>query len=217
MFILLYLSIFTIISGKNWHKIMVTPRSVQPPVAHMQEGDSLTAYCGSQTPVNWSTSDFKILDSPHHKTGQVNITFKKLRLNDSTLYKCFGSYGNCPFIAFFSIYVYHEIIEQKVVPSWVEVPSGSFAALTCGSVKPVEWFYKHINEIQRIVGRNYVMLFHLERKHSGPYVCRGVTKYLTIFHASARVIVSGYPTLGWGDVLPDALGTLNFTQQATNL
>ena len=82
-----------------------------------------------------------------------------------------------------------------LLPSWVEVTAGSQVTLTCGSLNQVEWFSVHLHELEKTFYQDKVILYRLQKEHSGRYFCRGTNSVNNIFHSSAVIIVNGYSVL----------------------
>lgn len=200
----------------SWRRIPLHLNIVQPTIAHVFPGASVTFYCGSLTPVNWTfkhRSPDRIFQqsferplvteqpvSRRHSVGYKNITLTNLFANDSGVYYCYGTDNIQSNKRDFFVLVWERVQYGLVIPSWIEVPVGSTVTLTCGSLMPVEWNYLHFDDQNKTMNTNNLTLYNLQKHHSGRYVCRGL-KYLTvggryfgtkIFHNSAKIIVEGY-------------------------
>lgn len=110
-------------------------------------------------------------------------------MNDSGLYNCFGKYDYVLFFHFSSVKVYTEVLRGQVLPNWMVTSEGDSVILSCGSIKPVEWFSAHSYRQNETLESNTVTIHNIKRENSGPYVCRGVNVLRNIFHDTALIVV----------------------------
>ncbi len=190
----------TTTAGLSWEKFNLYPGRVLPRFANLLTGSSFQAYCGSDGEiVNWKYTDFITNDlqsvSKKHFIGYKSIILKDLVQNDSGIYACEGHIYNADFVNGLPVNIWHEVHKGHVVPSWKEVSKGNSVQLTCGSLSPVIWFSVHYTTQNKTAEDNVLTLHDLQRKHSGPYACRGTKRNefnkLIIFHATSVVVVDG--------------------------
>ncbi len=190
----------TYIYAKDWQRIPVYLKSLTPDDVMIFEGCSVTVYCGSTSPVNWSyvpileddpiSETFPI--STRHQIGYKNISLLNLGYNESGMYTCNGMYGNNVFQQ--SLFIFARLFPEigLVLPNWNEAPLGSVVSLICGSMAQPEWFSLNLrNQSYRTAGK-ILILSNLQAEDSGPYICRGFRYDLKVFHSTALVIVDGY-------------------------
>lgn len=185
--------------GNSWHIIEVGSAQVRPSHVEIREGTPVRAYCGSMSEITW-TYNSKCVEIPQcpsvaldkrHLLGLKKVTFIDLKVNDTGYYTCHGDDYGVPFTAFIFIEVQRQAKYGQILPTWIEVPVGGSVTMTCGSLKPVKWISVHIEDQNKTVDGNTLIIHNLLRKHSGRYLCRGVTDLKKVFHVYALVIVNG--------------------------
>ncbi len=192
----------TYIYAKDWQRIPVYLNSLTPDGLTINEGSSVTVYCGSTSPVNWNfvplLEDGSISEtlpiSTRHLIGYKNISLLNLDFSESGMYTCDGMYGNNVFQQ--SLFIFARLFPDigQVLPNWKEAPLGSVVSLICGTTKQPEWFSLNLrNQSYRTaLKQSKLILSNLQAENSGPYVCRGFRYDWKVFHSTALVIVDGY-------------------------
>ncbi len=187
----------TYIYAKDWQRISVYLKSIIPNDIIIYEESSVTVYCGSTSPVNWSFVPIvgfseRLPISARHQIGYKNISLLNLRYSESGMYTCDGMYGNNVFQQ--HLFILARLFPDigQVIPNWIEAPLGSVVSLICGSMAQPEWFSLNLrNQSYRTAGKTLI-LSNLQAEDSGPYMCRGFRYNLKVFHSTAQVIVDGY-------------------------
>lgn len=192
--------------GKDWRRIVVYKKSIQPQSVKLLENNQVTLYCGSTTSRAYWTFSPNI-SSPfanhrprseitsQHSQGFNWITISKPLENDTGYYFCKGTHKFRAFQDFTFLMVYKETPLGLVLPSWIEVAEGDSVTLACGSVKPVKWFSVHFHDQNSTTQGNSLTLHSLKKEHSGRYSCRGIDNdslQYRVFHGYALIIVDGY-------------------------
>ncbi len=139
----------SVFGQRDWRHILVLAYHVYPHLVELLEGMKVKLYCGSSSPLNWS---FTRLNWSSNWDGGVWLNIPLLTLgrtytfmNDSGLYNCFGKYDYVLFFHFSSVKVYTEVLRGQVLPNWMVTSEGDSVILSCGSIKPVEWFSAHFH------------------------------------------------------------------------
>ncbi len=196
----LVITSLTSVLCSNWRKIELLLLHISPPNgAIVFQGSTVNVYCGSTSPVNWTfhhnyelaNYDIGLPISNRHIKGDKNITLVYLKIEDTGDYYCHGLADNHYFISQIYIEVVSVAIIGEVIPNWVEVKEGSSVTLTCGSVKPVEWFSVNIEPQNKTIQGNTITLHNLKKEHSGRYLCRGIDGEI-VFHISSVILVDSY-------------------------
>ncbi len=193
-FILMLVSIPSSLS-KDWSNIVVYMTDVVPEsTVNILEGDSVTAHCGSLSPVTWTFSSRNLPLPGEYIIEGNSITLTNLTEVHYGFYFCHGTYLSDTFeTKQFKNYILINVREQvyygEVLPNHVEVQEGSTVTLTCGSIKPVQWKTMKVPNDHMIKEDYKLTLTKLKKEHSGPYVCRGVKHLNRVFHSKTLIIV----------------------------
>ncbi len=198
----------TLVYGTYWENIVVFPTFVKPERVKVLKGSSITVYCGSSSPVNWSFVPVQNIFSQsghltslpkRHRQRNKSLTLFDLSLKDTGMYYCYGVHSNKKFVSPLYVSVNVSPNDGTVYPDWVEAPINGSVTLTCGSSAPVTWYSVHWRKLQKRVVNNSVTLFNLQKEHSGRYMCRGVKKLnsqdsrvANVFHSYAIIMVDSF-------------------------
>lgn len=197
-----------IISTKDWREIVVQVGEVVPSHVNTFKKTVVKLYCGSVLPVTWfyrkyDSDEYIYLSRTRNTTNfqfQImnnSITINNLRQSDSGLVYCDGTHialANHTFVNYATVNVLGFVPRTRVIPNIVEVSVGDNVQLTCGTDKEAKWFGLHLNNQEKSIFNNIIILRNLKKEHSGPYVCRGIHNY-RIFHSRAIIVVEGYSHL----------------------
>ncbi len=188
---------------RDWRHILAPVYHVYPEYVDVLEGMKVKLYCGSSSPVNWSFTPlywslaWKLTLPLHTLAGRFLVsdrivTIMNILKNNSGHYNCEGKYDRVPFFHSSPVKVYTEVLYGQVLPNWMVTYEGDSVRLSCGSIKPVEWFSTHFYSQNTTLESNTVTIHDIRKEHSGPYVCRGVSVLRNIFHDTALIIVNSY-------------------------
>ena len=198
MLILVVISTVSDVRGNDWRRIFVPKQNVVPSHVDIFEKTPITVYCGSSTPADWTYylvhNNYEPI-AERHKKGYNKVTLVDILLNDTGFYQCHGSFKRHYFEDTLFVHVVQNNwfdFDNLVVPSWLEVPENSDVKLSCGSLRPVDWFSNQFANLNKIYQGNTLILHNLKREHSGLYYCRGINYMKRVFLAKATIIVDGY-------------------------
>ncbi len=189
----------SVFGQRDWRLILVPAYHVYPDLVEVLEGMKVTLYCGSSIPVIWTftpqNSNAGVrLKLPLYTLGRSVVsdqivTVMNTPKNESGYYNCEGRYDNLYFFHYSSVKVFTEVLYGQVLPNWMVTSEGDSVTITCGSIKPVEWFSAHSYRQNETLESNTVTIHNIKRENSGPYVCRGVNVLRNIFHDTALIVV----------------------------
>ncbi len=207
--ILILSALVSVISTRDWRKIVVYDGEVVPSLLDIVEDTPVRLHCGSLSPVKWTyrkygSNKYTFLSHNRNITPlpfqfrviHSSIIINNLSPSDSGLVYCQGTYitraGNDhAFVNYTAVNVLDFMPFACVIPNIVEVSVGDHVQLFCGTDKGVEWFGLRLRNLEKTIVHNTIILRNLRKEHSGPYVCRGVYHH-KIFHSRATVVVEGY-------------------------
>lgn len=79
----------------------------------------------------------------------------------------------------------------EVIPGRIDTSGGSSVTITCGSIRSVEWFSTDLQDKDKVVVGNELIISNTRKDHSGPYICRGYKGANKMFHRRSLLVVDG--------------------------